>query len=188
MTPPILARVSGVVGGGDDIDFAAAGGVTGLISGIVGLVVGLVGIASGVIGIVGGVFGVITSGILGIVAGGVLGVTAGGALGASGMLRGRSFRGSFQASIACAVRGDAGSTASGVAATASWPVMRLAAGLMPRAAGRRWLEEAESFLSEAAAEDWRQAPHNYIATAPQVIILSWITVLTRRIRLTRGDK
>ena len=64
--------------------------------------------------------------------------------------------------------------------------MRLAARLMPRAAGRRWLAEASNFLAEAPAALQRGAIHSYLANAPQVIAVSWAVEAASRIRVT-GD-
>lgn len=58
-------------------------------------------------------------------------------------------------------------------------VMRLAARVMPPAARRRWLGEAESFLYEAAPELRRRAGRSYLRTAPQVITAAWAAELAR---------
>jgi hypothetical protein len=156
----VLAHVFGVGGTGDGIDFARAGGTLGLVSGSIGFIGGIIAIVSGMLGVIGGALGIVSSGLLGIVAGGVFGVVLGGAVGTIGT------------SISLA--------ASGLMATPSWRIMRVASGLMPRAAGSRWFEEAESFLSEAPAELRRRAIRNYLLTAPQVIVMSWIRALARR--------
>ena len=166
----VLARLFGVGGTGDGIDFARVGATFGLVSGILGFVVGILAIVSGMVGVVGGMLGVVSSGLLGIVAGGVLGVVLGGAVGAVGtgiFLRDWNFRGSFSALMRRVADGDAGLAASSPAATVSWRVMRVTSGLMPRAAGRRWLAEAESFLFEAPAGHRHRAIRNYLLTAPQ---------------------
>jgi hypothetical protein len=51
--------------------------------------------------------------------------------------------------------------------------MRAAARLMPSAAGRTWLEEAESFLAEAPAELRQAALRSYLLTVPQVTVITW---------------
>jgi hypothetical protein len=71
-----------------------------------------------------------------------------------------------------------------MAAGAGWQLMCVAARLMPRAAGRRWLAEAESFLAEAPLVLRRGAPGNYLASAPRVIMVSWAGELARRVRVT----
>jgi len=60
----------------------------------------------------------------------------------------------------------------------AWRLIRLCALLMPPAAGRRWLEEAQSFLAEAQPSWRRRAPGSYIASAPQLIFMSWTRVIT----------
>jgi|SRR5208282_4588582 len=181
-----LARVFGIGGTGAGIDFAAAGCLIGIVSGLIGLIVGLIGIVSGMIGVVGGVLGVIASGLLGVIAGGVLGVVAGGAVGAGAVWRDWSFRGSFSVFATRAGGRDAMPAASRLMAKASPRIMWVASGLMPRAAGKRWLEEAQSYLFEAPREHRSRTTRNYLLTAPQVIVVSWTYVLARRIRLTRG--
>lgn len=186
----VLARLFGVGGTGDGIDFARAGAILGLVSGILGFVVGILAIVGGMLGVVGGMLGVVASGLLGIVAGGVLGVVLGGAVGAVGtgiFLRDWNFRGSFSALMKRVAGRDAGLAASSPAAPVSCRVMRVTSGLMPRAAGRRWLAEAESFLFEAPAGHRRRAIRNYLLTAPLVITMGWTRALTRRTRLT-GSK
>jgi hypothetical protein len=77
---------------------------------------------------------------------------------------------------------DAMPPVSGPIAGAAWQVMRAAARLMPRAAGRRWLAEAASFLSEAPPAQRHTAFRSYLAAAPQTILTSWASHLTRRSR------
>lgn len=84
-----------------------------------------------------------------------------------------------------AVRHGSGQAESGLVAGAGWRAMRLAAWLMPRAAGRRWLAEAESFAAEAPPALRRGAIRSYLTGAPQVIMVSWAGDLARRTRLTR---
>jgi hypothetical protein len=61
--------------------------------------------------------------------------------------------------------------------------MRLAAELMPTAVGDRWLAEAESFLFEIAPVQREKIVHNYLMTAPRVVIASWADELARRVFL-----
>jgi hypothetical protein len=63
--------------------------------------------------------------------------------------------------------------------------MCLAAGLMPGAAGRRWLAEAENFLAEASPILRRGAIRSYLTGAFQVIAVSWASELSQRARLAR---
>jgi hypothetical protein len=71
---------------------------------------------------------------------------------------------------------------AGLMAGAGWRLMRAAACMMPTAAGRRWLAEAESFLAEAPPVLRRGAIGSYLAGAPQVIVVSWAACLARRAR------
>ncbi len=80
-----------------------------------------------------------------------------------------------------------GSGTGVLAAAAGWRMMCLAARLMPRAVGRRWLAEAESFLAEAPPELRRRAINSYLATAPQVIVVGWASEAARRLRII-GDE
>jgi hypothetical protein len=57
-------------------------------------------------------------------------------------------------------------------------LMRLAARLMPRPAGREWLGEASSILYEAPAGAHRAIARSYLAAAPQVIAAAWAGALT----------
>ena len=103
-------------------------------------------------------------------------------------LEGKEFpllRGLFSVAVRRAVRHGSGQAESGLVAGAGWRAMRLAAWLMPRAAGRRWLAEAESFAAEAPPALRRGAIRSYLTGAPQVIMVSWAGDLARRTRLTR---
>ena len=62
--------------------------------------------------------------------------------------------------------------------------MRLAARLMPSAAGKRWLAEADNFLFEVPLAQRRGTIRNYLFTAPLVIAVSWAGALAQRIRVT----
>lgn len=91
-------------------------------------------------------------------------------------LEGKEFpflRGLFSVAVRRAVRHGSGQAESGLVAGAGWRAMRLAAWLMPRAAGRRWLAEAESFAAEAPPALRRGAIRSYLTGAPQVIMVSW---------------
>jgi hypothetical protein len=185
--PKNLVHIFGAGHTADGIDFALVGGIIGLVSGIIGFVVGMVGLVSGILGVVGGIPGVAASGLLGVVAGGVLGVVVGGAVGPGIFLRDWNFRRSLSIPVSCAAGHDASPAASNATTTASWRIMRLASGLMPRAAGRRWLAEAVSCLTEAPAEYQRRAARNYLVTAPQVIAVTWTSALTRRTQPTGSE-
>jgi hypothetical protein len=68
----------------------------------------------------------------------------------------------------------------GLMASVGWRLMRVAACMMPTAAGRRWLAEAESFLAEAPPVLRRGAVGSYLVGAPRVIVVSWAACLARR--------
>lgn len=57
-------------------------------------------------------------------------------------------------------------------------LMWLAARLMPRSAGRKWLGEASSILYESPAGAHRAIARSYLAAAPQVIAVAWAAKLT----------
>jgi hypothetical protein len=63
------------------------------------------------------------------------------------------------------------------------PNILAVARLMPAAAGRRWLAEADSYLFEATPEQRAMARRNYLITAPHVIVDTWARHLARRARL-----
>jgi hypothetical protein len=67
-----------------------------------------------------------------------------------------------------------------------WQVLLALARVMPREAGRRWLEEAESFLFEVADERRQAAVHSYLLAAPQTITVMWASETYRRARLAMG--
>lgn len=126
---------------------------------------------------IGTVYGFVVIGIVGIV--GTVGTAR---------LEGKEIpllRGLFSVAVRRAVRHGSGQAESGLVAGAGWRAMRLAAWLMPRAAGRRWLAEAESFAAEAPPALRRGAIRSYLTGAPQVIMVTWAGDLARRTRLTR---
>jgi hypothetical protein len=142
---------------------------------------------------VSGVIITTTAAIVTVPAGTVSGVVVIGTVAIAGVviiarLEGKEFpllRGLFSVAVRRAVRHGSGQAESGLVAGAGWRAMRLAAWLMPRAAGRRWLAEAESFAAEAPPALRRGAIRSYLTGAPQVIMVSWAGDLARRTRLTR---
>lgn len=60
--------------------------------------------------------------------------------------------------------------------------MRVAARLMPRAAGQEWLAEAGSIMFEAPPEVRRSIERSYLLAVPQVLIAAWAGALTGRLR------
>ncbi len=59
-------------------------------------------------------------------------------------------------------------------------LMRLAARLMPRPAGREWLGEASSILYEAPPGARRAIARSYLVAAPQVMAAAWAGALAGR--------
>ncbi len=55
--------------------------------------------------------------------------------------------------------------------------------LMPRSAGRRWLAEAESLLSEIAPVRRGAAIRSYLLSAPRLAVMMWAREAQRRARL-----
>lgn len=142
------------------------------VSGVVAVVAAIVAVAG-----IGTVAGVV-----------VIGTVAIAGIGDIALIEGKEFprlRGLFSVAVRRAVRHGSGQAESGLVAGAGWRAMRLAAWLMPRAAGRRWLAEAESFAAEAPPALRRGAIRSYLTGAPQVIMVSWAGDLARRTRLTR---
>jgi hypothetical protein len=66
--------------------------------------------------------------------------------------------------------------------------MRLAARMIPPAAGRRWLAEAESCLYEAGLEQRPVIGRNYRRTIPQVVAAAWAAELARGSRALAGRR
>lgn len=60
-----------------------------------------------------------------------------------------------------------------------WRRLSLVSRLMPPAAGRRWLAEAESVLSELPADRRSAAARSYLRSAPRLTATLWIREMTR---------
>jgi hypothetical protein len=58
-------------------------------------------------------------------------------------------------------------------ATYRWPVLVAMSRMMPRSAGRRWLAEAESLLSEIPAAKRAAAIRSYLLSAPRLAVMMW---------------
>jgi hypothetical protein len=67
-------------------------------------------------------------------------------------------------------------------AAGRWHALSLVSRLMPRSAGRRWLAEAESLLSELAAARRSAAVRSYLLSAPRLVATMWARKLSRRAR------
>ena len=92
--------------------------------------------------------------------------------------------GLFSMMMGRVIRHGAGLAEGSLIAGAGWQAMRLAARLMPRAAGKRWLAEAASFLTEAPPALQRGAICSYLIGALPVIVVSWTATLARRTTIT----
>lgn len=68
------------------------------------------------------------------------------------------------------------------------PVLRVVARLMPPAAGRRWLAEADSSLFEAAAGRRGKVARSYLLSAPRLMLMMWAAELSRRSRPPRHPR
>jgi len=72
--------------------------------------------------------------------------------------------------------GPAGEAAHG------WRALAVVSRLMPAAAGRRWLAEAESLLAEVAAARRGAAVRSYLLSAPRLAVMMWARQVLRRLR------
>jgi hypothetical protein len=68
------------------------------------------------------------------------------------------------------------------AAAHRWRMLGMASWLMPRSAGRRWLAEAESLLSEIRAARRGAAVRSYLLSAPRLAVMMWAREVLRRAR------
>jgi hypothetical protein len=64
-----------------------------------------------------------------------------------------------------------------------WRMLTVMSRLMPRPAGRRWLAEAESLLSEIAPVRRSAAIRSYLLSAPVLAVMMWARAIQRRARL-----
>jgi hypothetical protein len=96
-----------------------------------------------------------------------------------GRRRGRSRRGGV---AACGIDNDA---APAEAAAGRPRLMTLASRLMPGAAGRRWLAEADSLLAEIAPGRRAQAVRSYLWSVPSLTAMLWAREVLRRTRAGR---
>jgi hypothetical protein len=69
------------------------------------------------------------------------------------------------------------------AAAHRWHMLVMVSRLMPRSAGRRWLAEAESLLSEIAAARRGAAIRSYLLSAPRLVVMMWARKALRLARL-----
>jgi hypothetical protein len=69
------------------------------------------------------------------------------------------------------------------AAVRRWRMLAFVSRLMPRSAGRRWLAEAESLLSEIAPVQRGPALRSYLLSAPRLAVMMWAREAQWRARL-----
>ncbi len=69
------------------------------------------------------------------------------------------------------------------AAAHRWRMLAIVSRLMPRSAGRRWLAEVESLLSEIAPARRGAAIRSYLLSAPGLAVMMWAREAQRRARL-----
>jgi hypothetical protein len=82
-------------------------------------------------------------------------------------------------------RGLAGDAGHAPTAAGRPPVLRAVSRLMPTAARRRWLAEAESVLFETASGQRAKVLRSYLRSAPRLVMLMWAGELSRRVRRPR---
>jgi hypothetical protein len=70
-------------------------------------------------------------------------------------------------------------------AVRGWRTLAVVSRLMPASAGRRWLAEAESLLSEITAARRGPAVRSYLLSAPRLAVMMWVREAGRRARLGR---
>jgi hypothetical protein len=63
-----------------------------------------------------------------------------------------------------------------------WHMLVRVSRLMPRSAGRRWLAEAESVLSEITATRRGAAIRSYLLSAPRLVVMMWARKALRQAR------
>ena len=79
-------------------------------------------------------------------------------------------------------RGPAAGAGSAPVIAGRWPALRAASRLMPGPAGRRWLAEAQSLLSEVDAGQRQAAARSYLRSVPGLVLMMWLAELSRRAR------
>jgi hypothetical protein len=63
-----------------------------------------------------------------------------------------------------------------------WRTLVMVSRLMPGPAGRRWLAEAESLLSEIEAVRRSRVIRSYLLSAPRLVLTMWVQEALRRVR------
>jgi hypothetical protein len=68
------------------------------------------------------------------------------------------------------------------AAAYRWRMLVMVSRLMPPSAGRRWLAEAQSLLSEIAPVQRDAAIRSYLLSAPSLVVMMWAREVQRQTR------
>jgi hypothetical protein len=66
-----------------------------------------------------------------------------------------------------------------------WRMLVMVSRLMPGPAGRRWLAEAESLLTEIPPVQRRAAIRSYLLSAPRLAVMMWVREVHRRAQAAR---
>ena len=101
---------------------------------------------------------------------------------ASGDLPGGRRRGSHGRGSGLSGRGRDDDDGPAGAAAHRWRMLVMVSRLMPRAAGLRWLAEAESLLSEIAPARRGAAVRSYLRSAPRLTVMMWAREVLRLAR------
>jgi hypothetical protein len=118
-----------------------------------------------------------------------VGTSAGIAVGASidmpsGRRRGSGLRRRGRGS-GLSARGRDGVDGPADVAANRWQSLAIVSRLMPPSAGRRWLAEADSLLSEIAPARRGAAIRSYLLSAARLAVMMWAREVLRRARLGR---
>jgi hypothetical protein len=111
-----------------------------------------------------------------------VGVSAAVAVAASGDLPGGRRRGSHGRGSGLSGRGRDDDDGPAGPTAHRWRTLVVVSRLMPGPAGRRWLSEAESLLSEITAARRGAAIHSYLLSAPRLAVMMWAREAQRRAR------
>ena len=112
-----------------------------------------------------------------------VGVSAAVAVAASGDLPGGRGRGGHGRGGSLSGRGRDYDDGPVGAAADRWHTLVMASRLMPRSAGRRWLAEADSLLSEITPVLRAAARRSYLLSAPRLVLMMWAREVLQRARL-----
>ena len=111
-----------------------------------------------------------------------VGVSAAVAVAASGDLPGGRRRGGHGRGSGLSGRGRDDDDGPAGPAAHRWRMLVMVSRLMPGPAGRRWLAEAESLLSEITAARRGAAVRSYLLSAPRLAVMMWAREAQRRAR------